>query len=271
MVRRTCSTVQLCCTFKVVRLESDNADQITFLARHLASGRLVCVRLRCPSNTSFDDVAVEASMLEYLNTTKVTPQFFGVVVVQDDSVYSKYGIVTEFLGHPVSFEVASVRSSLAANNGTPSVNWIQLCADLVSAVNAINEKDVVINNGLSADNVLLKQIDGRWSVCVSDFSLSCYRDYTFDRKRLQQKHGSFERSVAPEVIDTAHCSAASDMYLVGCVISQIATLKNSCVLEGIAGKCLRRDINERIRGHVLLQLLETALDASRDRQQQIRS
>ena len=271
MVRRTCSTVQLYCIFKVVRLESDNADQIPFLARHLASGRLVCVRLRCPSNTSFDDVAVEASMLEYLNTTKVTPQFFGVVVVPDDSAYSKYGIVTEFLGHSVSFEVASVRSLLTANNETPSVNWIQLCADLVSAVNVINKKGVVINNGLNADNVLLKQIDGRWSVCVSDFSLSCYSDYTFDRKRLQQKHGSFESSVAPEVIDTAHCSAASDMYLVGCVIIQIATLTNSCVLEGIAGKCLRRDINERIRGRVLLRLLETALDASRDRQQQIRS
>ena len=252
--------------FQVVRLESDVADRVTFLARHLASNRLVCVRLWRRTETSFDDVAIEASLLQYLSTTKVTPQFYGVFVVSDDSAYSKYGIVSEFIGHPVSLEVASVASLLSSNNSAPSLNWIQLCADLVAAVNAINEKGVVINNGLNTDSILLKQVDGRWSVCLCDQSWSCYRDYTFDRKRLHRKRASSENTVAPEVVDTAHCSAASDMYLVGCVISHIATLTNSRVLEGIAGKCLCRDVNERSRGGVLLQLLETALDASRDMQ-----
>ena len=244
---------------KVVRLESGNADRVTFLARHLVSGSLVCVRLLYPVDSSFDDVAIEASMLQYLNTSKVTPHFFGVVVATDCAAYFKYGIVTEFIGHPVSLEVASIGSLLSANDRALFLNWVKVCADLVSAVNVINAKGVVMNNGLNTENILLKQNDGRWSVCMCDFSLSCYRDYTFDRKKLQKNHACCEKSVAPEVIDTAHCSAASDMFLVGCVISQIATMTNSGFLRGLADKCLRRDANERPHGRDMLQLIWSAL------------
>ena len=204
----------------------------------------MCVRLLYPVDSSFDDVAIEASMLQYLNTSNVTPQFFGVVVATDCSVYFKYGIVTEFVGHPVSLEVASIGSLLRANDRAPFLNWVQLCADLVSAVNVINAKGVVMNNGLNSENILLKQNDGHWTVCMCDLSLSCYRDYTFDRK---------------ELVDTAHCSAASDMFLAGCVISQIATMTNSCLLRGIADKCRRRNANERPPGRVKLQLIGSVL------------
>jgi serine/threonine protein kinase len=206
-----------------VHLVGSGAYGSVYLAK--MAGQTVVIKLFLRDWSRLPTVVLEAGILSHLKGTGCTPQFIGLVGLEQSEDFLRCGLVMQYIGDE---GIVSQSSNLfdvywddciAYDNHNdmiiPRREWLGLCYRLTQAVKKIHVRNV-IQNDLKIDNVLLRREEGKWMPFVIDFGLSVMKGAADE---IYMPAGAeCKQHVAPEIYTGANASVKSDIYSLGQIL-----------------------------------------------------
>lgn len=176
------------------------------------------------------EMVKEAQIMQAL-THKNIPAIIGIQVEKEP-----ISLVMEFKGEEnTSMTVSKLLSCEEGNETVHKVksslttkDWLIIAHDLTDALAHIHSKGF-LHCDLKSNNVLVAENHGH----IIDFGKAC--DSAFPPAKKYTLH---YRHIAPEVLNGAPCSKASDIYSLGKILHEVAIKQEIPVLLVNAQKCL---------------------------------
>ena len=243
---------------------ADDGRWTVLAARSASTNRRLSVWLMRAQRCTLDDVAVQASMLQYVRACGVTPPFVGIGCLAglgSPQPFLEQCIVTESgdgdalpsdvddtdVTADVPTDVTTLLRAHAARRYFAGglrrrflADWYEICAGVCAAVGRVNAKGVVVN-GVSARSVLLcRGARGGWRPLLADFTAARYRHYAVDAAAV----AALPACSAPELLRGV-CSPATDAFAVGCLLEQIGRHVPLPALRLVAAQCMSAQAHER--------------------------
>ncbi|XP_067656474.1 uncharacterized protein [Haliotis asinina] len=202
--------------------------------------RDVVVKEHFTDKTTQESIASEAKITMYLESTGCVPICYGLLSDEEDG----YNIVMEYVGSGQTLYDVMRESEL------PRLHWLNIVCQLVSGLDKIHKKDVLIND-IKSDNILVDMSGELPLVKFCDMGAASYKSGVTYR-------GPMENCVhlAPEACAHAETTAACDVFSLGRVLKKIHGVSQISTLLVVSDMCMAEDPSRRPTLEAVNQLLQ---------------
>ncbi|XP_046585048.1 uncharacterized protein LOC124292020 [Haliotis rubra] len=202
--------------------------------------RDVVVKEHFTDKTTQESIANEAKITMYLESTGCVPICYGLLSDEEDG----YNIVMEYVG------TGQTLYDVMRELELPRLHWLNIVCQLVSGLNKIHKKDVLIND-IKSDNILVDMSGELPLVKFCDMGTASYKSGVTYR-------GPMENCVhlAPEACAHAETTAACDVFSLGRVLKKIHGVSHISTLLSVSDLCMAEDPSSRPTLEAANQLLQ---------------
>lgn len=200
-------------------------------------GPIVEVAVKKYLRDDLDSVIREGKMMMFLQDTGIFPKFYGFMDIGEGN-QTVICLVSELFGRGTT--LADVIQGTQYH--TEQKDWLSICIQLVKGLRQIHAKQVIFND-LKSNNVLV-DISAQPVVKFIDLGISTFRQgitYNFTAEQLQPL-----RHIAPEVKRGAPTSVQSDIWGLGVLLMDIATVSGVPGLGDVTQAALAEDPQQRV-------------------------
>ncbi|XP_046554936.1 uncharacterized protein LOC124264244 [Haliotis rubra] len=202
--------------------------------------RDVVVKEHFTDKTTQESIANEAKITMYLESTGCVPICYGLLSDEEDG----YNIVMEYVG------TGQTLYDVMRELELPRLHWLNIVCQLVSGLNKIHKKDVLIND-IKSDNILVDMSGELPLVKFCDMGTASYKSgvtYRGDMKNCVH--------LAPEACAHAETTAACDVFSLGRVLKKIHGVSHISTLLVLSDLCMAEEPSSRPTLEAANQLLQ---------------